>query len=184
MRKISFDKIFLIIDLLNIEELSFVYDSLIDQDWQDDEFSSNKIMDLYRFASLELGNLLSEKMDILRNFIQEDFNFSVGKEEIGTIVNYRKGWNLHLHADQWSNLPTYAGYPTRDISSIIYLTENFHGGNIEFPDKKLTIEPKAGSAIYFPSTEDYMHLVTEVQSGDRWACTSFWCNLNKSLNRE
>lgn len=178
MRKISFDQIFLVLDLFTLDELNFVYNSLIDQDWHDDEYSSNKIMDLCRFAEPELGNLLLGKMSVLKDLIENDFSCKVGKEDIGTIVNYKKGWSLHLHADKWSNLPTYAGYPSRDISSVIYLTDNFDGGNIEFPDKKVSIEPKAGSAIYFPSSEDHMHLVTEVRSGDRWACTSFWCKLD------
>lgn len=176
MRKTRIKDIYILNNLFTDQELqsmSFIMDTC---NWLDDEFSINKYVDV----TSELGcQILQEKNSVIKKSIEEDFLCEVGEEGIGTIVRCVPGWELELHADCWSDLPTYTGYPSRDISSVLYLTDNFEGGNLVFPDLDIEIEPKAGSAIYFPSDEDHMHLVTKVESGNRSTCTGFWHILNK-----
>jgi hypothetical protein len=52
------------------------------------------------------------------------------------------------------------------FSIVIYLNDNYEGGEINFPEKAVTIKPAPGSAVIFPS--NMMHQVLEIKSGDRY----------------
>lgn len=179
VRIINYKKLYIVNNFFNIEELNLLKSSLANVTFiQDEQSTHNRYVDVSKISnseqSTQLSDLLEEKKKVLKNLIESFYQCSIGEEYLGTIIQYGKGWRLPRHADCWSNLPTYSGYPSRDISSIIYLSDNFVGGNLFFSDLELNIEPSEGSAIIFPSSEDYMHEVTEVISGDRLAITSFW----------
>jgi len=176
MRKTKIKDIYILNNLFTYQEIKDVRLALDKSDWSDDELSPNSYTTI---ESASENRILVEKNLILKNNIEQDFLCQVGEEGIGTVVRYEVGWTLEYHADCWSDLPTYTGYPSRDISSIIYLTDDFEGGNLVFPDLDIEIEPAAGSAIYFPSDEKHMHVVTEVKSGNRSTCTGFWHILSK-----
>lgn len=55
-----------------------------------------------------------------------------------------------------------------DYSAYIYLNDDFDGGELFFPDHRITIKPQAGSAVVFPSGNMYMHGVKKVNSGLRY----------------
>lgn len=178
MRKISFGKIFIVFDLFSTQEIKFIQDTLQPEYWQKDDLSDNKVLNLSDLQNInqcrDVAQMLTDKGRLLKGLIEEDFGCEISPEALGTIISFHSGWNLPLHCDSWSNLPTHSGYPSRDISSVVYLTGGFDGGNLVFPNLNIQIEPLAGSVVYFPSGEDYMHTVTELVSGDRWVCTSFW----------
>lgn len=178
MRKISFGKIFIVLDLFSAQEINLIQDALQPEYWRKDEVSDNKVLDLSDLQAIprcrDVAKMLNDKGHLLKGLIEEDFGCEISPEALGTVVSFHLGWTLPLHCDSWSNLPTHSGYPSRDISSVVYLTGDFDGGNLVFPNLNIQIEPIAGSVVYFPSGEDCMHTVTEVVSGDRWACTSFW----------
>jgi len=54
-----------------------------------------------------------------------------------------------------------------DYSGILYLTNNYSGGAIHFPNQNLKMYPKPGTFICFQGTEDVEHEVQEVTDGDR-----------------
>ena len=175
MRKIKFNNLFIIKDLIDSSDLVLVQNYLKSVNWISG--IGNDPNQNCQIDDLNVNAILEKAKDSLMNEIQKDFKVSIGKEEIGTIVKYCKGWKLNPHYDQLDSLPTFAGYPSRDLSSVIYLTDNFNGGNIFFPELKAEIEPIAGSAIYFPGTQDYTHEVKELIHGERIAITNFWCIL-------
>lgn len=54
-------------------------------------------------------------------------------------------------------------------STVIYLNDNFTGGNIYFPNQEFVYSPKKYSAVFFPSAgSEYIHGITEVLSGERY----------------
>jgi len=53
-----------------------------------------------------------------------------------------------------------------DYTALFYLTDNYDGGEIEFPDIDLKIKPSAGSALIFPTTMP--HRALEVLAGDKY----------------
>ena len=58
--------------------------------------------------------------------------------------------------------------PQRDVSAIYYLNEEFDGGEIVFERQQLTVNPRRGLLLAFPSDADHVHEVLPVRSGVRY----------------
>lgn len=57
---------------------------------------------------------------------------------------------------------------------VIYVNDDFIGGELYFPDRNYEIRPLAGSCITFPASSDYVHGVREVGVGpQRYAMAGF-----------
>lgn len=71
----------------------------------------------------------------------------------------RKG-NLHIDAQ--------GPEPFIEFSTIIYLNDEFEGGEIYFPNQNFVYKPKKYSAVFFPSAgTEHIHGITTVTSGQR-----------------
>lgn len=53
-------------------------------------------------------------------------------------------------------------------SLVAYLNDDYEGGEIHFPNQNITVKPKAGSLIMFPSQLPYIHEVKPITSGTRY----------------
>jgi predicted 2-oxoglutarate/Fe(II)-dependent dioxygenase YbiX len=58
--------------------------------------------------------------------------------------------------------------PQRDVSAIYYLNDEFDGGEIFFERGQLTVKPRRGLLLVFPSDADHVHEVLAVRSGVRY----------------
>ena len=62
-----------------------------------------------------------------------------------------------------------------DFSALLYLNEDYDGGEIEFTQYDLKLKPKPGTFIFFKGDMNTRHLVHEVKSGERInLVTFFW----------
>lgn len=110
------------------------------------------------------------------------------------VMKYRPGCEMGAHFD------AQAGDQTLKYSIVVYLNDNYEGGEISFiirkPDLRnpknsdlrpkadladphneglidFTLKPKAGSALIFPSTHPYNHQVHKIYSGDKYIFPGF-----------
>ena len=174
IRKIKFDKVHVINNLFSKEEVDFINKSLTDEHWVED-FDMNRSCYVNNISKNSYASdIYNNGISILKNEIEKDFNCKLSNEDHNTVVQYRIGWSLHQHVDGEDGVKTFSGYPSRDISSLVYLTEDFNGGKLIFSELNLEIEPTAGSAVYFPSSKEFRHEVTELLSGVRLVSTCFW----------
>jgi predicted 2-oxoglutarate/Fe(II)-dependent dioxygenase YbiX len=60
------------------------------------------------------------------------------------------------------------------MSGVIYLNDDVRGGELHFRDQEITIKPKAGSIVIFPSVEPYYHESLPVESGVKYMSPVFW----------
>jgi hypothetical protein len=58
--------------------------------------------------------------------------------------------------------------PHRDVSAIYYLNDEFDGGEIFFERGQLTVKPRPGLLLAFPSDADHVHEIFPVRSGVRY----------------
>lgn len=73
------------------------------------------------------------------------------------------GTHFKIHADHG---PTYV----TTISIVVYLNDDYVGGEIWFPRMdNLSIKPKAGDIVVFPSTYIYEHASQDMISGTKYA---------------
>lgn len=56
---------------------------------------------------------------------------------------------------------------------VIYLTDDFDGGEIEYVNKNITVKPKAGRLVMHPGNEEYSHGVKHFYGGDRIIYSGF-----------
>ncbi len=128
-----------------------------------------------------LSPLMGDLRSNVKEFIEDYYSCVVGHEELASLVSGLPGWELQLHADTLQdtalNLGTYGGYPSRDISTLLYFNDHgtdFTGGDLFMPNQDLFIFPKAGTLVAFPTSEKYLHQVAKIQSGERLNITTFW----------
>jgi len=72
------------------------------------------------------------------------------------------GTHFRVHADHG---PTYVA----TISAVIYLNDNYDGGEITFPRFDLKIKPNPGDIVIFPSTFIYEHSSEPIQGGTKYS---------------
>lgn len=91
-------------------------------------------------------------------------NFAINKYKSGTIMG--------PHHD------TQDGDKTLRFSLVTYLNDDYIGGELEFPEQKIKIKPKAGSLVIFPSTPPYLHVSNMIEDGWKYMSPSFWLHEN------
>jgi Rps23 Pro-64 3,4-dihydroxylase Tpa1-like proline 4-hydroxylase len=79
----------------------------------------------------------------------------------------------------WDN---YVDDGEEDISTLLYLNDDFEGGNLSFPDQNIKIKPEPGMLVFFRGSEDLTHEVETVESGHREALVGFCWPKSKRLS--
>jgi predicted 2-oxoglutarate/Fe(II)-dependent dioxygenase YbiX len=112
-----------------------------------------------------LWNLLLE--------IGQDYTDKLGLELVPpsplSISKYIVGSFMGAHVDDY-NQPGI----TPVMSGVIYLNDDLEGGELNFPEQDITIKPKAGSIVVFPSVEPYFHQSLPVSKGMKYMSPVFW----------
>jgi predicted 2-oxoglutarate/Fe(II)-dependent dioxygenase YbiX len=124
------------------------------------------------------NKLFNIYVNIAKNFIESKFNF-VLNYPIPSIVIWNVGDIQPPHADKENPDGTDNGTPFYDISSLIYLNDDYEGGEIYFPKQGIEIKPKAGDFVCFPGDKEYMHGVKEITYGKRFTIPLFFTAARK-----
>lgn len=89
------------------------------------------------------------------------------KKELYTTEAYLSLWQdgseagLHIDSHQGSEYIMF--------STVVYLNEDYSGGEIYFPNQDVEIKPSAGDMVLFPSGgHEYFHGVKKINSGRRY----------------
>lgn len=103
-----------------------------------------------------------------------DYCLKTGNEfgwvpEYYTINRYNAGSYMGPHVDSTDR--TAIKSPT--ISIVVYLNNDYEGGELSFPKQNITIKPEAASMVIFPSYPPYYHDPKPVTSGDKYMSPVF-----------
>lgn len=82
------------------------------------------------------------------------------------MLRYRGGQEYKAHADGTTNTG-------RSISAIVYLNDEYEGGEIEFVNFGIKIKPEPGMLILFPSNFAYKHIAHPVIQGTKYAIVTW-----------
>ena len=94
-----------------------------------------------------------------RNLDKNRYNLNLDRI---TIKAWNEGQSMGPHFDGQD------GNKDLAFSLVAYVNDDYEGGEISFPNHNITIKPKAGSVIMFPSQEPYIHEVKPITSGTRY----------------
>lgn len=88
-------------------------------------------------------------------------NYNLNLDSV-TIKAWNEGQSMGPHFDGQD------GNKDLAFSLVAYVNDDYEGGEISFPNHNITIKPKAGSLIMFPSQQPYIHEVKPIISGTRY----------------
>lgn len=113
-----------------------------------------------------LQNAFEHYSKILYPFAEKNIK---SREQSIHLLKYGPGGHLPAHQDQ--------GVSSRVLSSVMYLNDNYEGGEIEFVNSGVKLKPEAGSIIFFPSNFLYVHEVYPIKEGFRYSMPHWYHNM-------
>jgi predicted 2-oxoglutarate/Fe(II)-dependent dioxygenase YbiX len=97
---------------------------------------------------------------------------------------YNRGGKYDLHNDSEDYIDNrLQRVCERDVTILLYLNDDYEGGELEFPDWSCKFKPKAGTLIAFPSYIEFSHQVRPVTSGKRYTLVSWICTNDRIYPR-
>jgi Rps23 Pro-64 3,4-dihydroxylase Tpa1-like proline 4-hydroxylase len=125
---------------------------------------------------------LFDSIGIIHNlYLKPIYNTSIKTIEPPQFLRY----DISDHYDKHNDSESYVNNKLkrvmeRDISLLLYLNDDYEGGELEFTKLQLTIKPKKGMLITFPSYDDFEHKVHPVTKGVRYNIVS-WINTENRI---
>lgn len=193
------DKIFIIKNFLSDETADFLVDSFKDKliknprwetgagdygagssddFWKEGVYGGPAFTESYRKAELSVNNkILNESSmanDLLTSIciLQEKAAANIYNKNLYMkhtfYCHMEEGAENALHHDNWLE------DQVDDHSSLLYLSDDYDGGLIEFPNENVSIKPEKGMFISFIGDESLPHRVTRIERGNRINLISFY----------
>lgn len=113
---------------------------------------------------------------IFKNVVSSQLKMDVKHFVYPTLMRYESGGYYHAHTDSeiynWE-LGRWEKRADRDVSLLIYLNNDFEGGDLHFNYFHYSLSPRKGDVVLFPSDHRYMHEAEMVSSGTRYVIVSW-----------
>lgn len=187
------DSIFVVDNFLDDSEIAKLKAQL--DSMSEDEWRVQYVESMYRFIKEEYGldtfeevAALGIRLDIENNWVDKNalikdqsiigslnnklfkiFSTTPDLEfnGVGSIQRQYEGVELNEHVDSESN-------PRVAYACVMYVNDDFTGGELNFPRIGYKYKPRAASLIVFPSSYNYLHGVLPVGPGPtRYALPAF-----------
>ena len=90
------------------------------------------------------------------------------------LVLWSEGLHMPAHADNANPDGSAHGMAWRNFSSIVYLNDDYDGGELYFTALDMQIKPKAGMLVAFTAGFHHEHAVLKVTRGERITMPAFY----------
>lgn len=146
--------------------------------WGDIAFYGSSGMGIHpddpRLAEYDLPPMY---FDSLRKKFQEAIEL-VFERPVKANTSHAQKWDVGGFASPHSDNSDYDGNPNafeiNKYVGILYLNDNYGGGELYFTDHDIEFKPAAYSYICFPGGVENIHGVQEITEGTRYTMVSFW----------
>jgi hypothetical protein len=162
------NEIIVIENFLSVEEADLIMslvNSATEEDWERSKYEDNEFNNTIIHFQHEISDEIGKRMvENIMSILPEDVGLKsfrpncVTKTETGKFMNPHNDW----HDDNGCR-----------YGIVIYINENFDGGEIYYPNKGIYMKPGKGLAVIHPASEEYLHGIKEVTRGTRYAMTAF-----------
>ena len=167
-------------ELMKLTNQETSYATVGSRDDQDVQHTTRKTL-WYPIPYPVLQNLNSAVMSCYEQYMHKKYNAKIKNIEPTQFLGYPVGGHYIEHNDsenfedgRWKRISP------RDISILYYLNDDYTGGELEFTQLGLTIKPKRGMMIAFPSYHEFAHKVHPVKYGFRYTLVS-WLETEQRL---
>ena len=173
-----------------LNQLLNIINSTPEENWSIEYTANLKRFCLEKFGRDDVDNLVKEgKFEITMGW--QDKNLALHNNEVTQTINIRlekilykaypgtelasmktlqrmqSGVELKSHTDQKTD-------PSIRYAQILYLNDDYEGGELYFENKDFKVKPKPRSLLVFPGTEEFEHGVYFVKDGPiRYVMVSF-----------
>ena len=96
------------------------------------------------------------------------------------LVLWNEGHSMPVHVDNAHPDGRQHRTPHRDFAAVLYLNEEFEGGEVFFPLQGVRLKPSTGLLVGFRGTAESPHGVTAVRKGERFTMPC-WYSLDPSV---
>ena len=128
-----------------------------------------------KFKQPELIHCVSQT--IVEYYLEPEFLCNVQGWEYPQLLKYTVGGHYKPHVDgeefkdnEWKRVTN------RHLTALLYLDDDYEGGNLTFPEYNIAMRPSIGQLVAFPSNRYFSHGVEPLISGERHVLV-FWSTL-------
>jgi hypothetical protein len=111
-----------------------------------------------------------EKFKELISRFAESNNILISSDNLDSgpfvIREYQPGSSMAAHQDAYGYIKKDGQFAKPVVTALLYLNDNYIGGEINFPNENIKIKPDTGSMVVFSSNLD--HGVLEIIEGNRY----------------
>jgi len=127
-----------------------------------------------RYLSSVREMALETILKIYQKLREEGHQLEISKnsQPINRFIRYEKDADMKSHFDSLKG--------DRVISSIIYLNNNYEGGEICYPKQDLVLKPLKGSILIHPAIFTHPHKSLKITEGEKFICLSVFGLLEPS----
>lgn len=166
-------------NVLSKEEIDFILNFARNTDrWGSggDDFWESRVV---HFAQdpidMPVKALLSDIRKRIQKIIIDHYQIDKIYSDGIHMVRWFDGMEQPPHCDNMENDEIhFENYKHRLYGSILYLNDDFDGGETYYPKDDFYIKPKAGKVAIHPGDEEHWHGVTKINGGIRYTIASFW----------
>lgn len=121
---------------------------------------------------------LNKKILYLINSIKESLYMCVKSYCLSkNIKNYeiKKDFAInkyYLNKEMGPHTDSYKENFDKSFTILVYINDNYIGGEIEFPEQNIKIKPEAGSVLIFPTYSPFLHQSHKVIEGKKYFAIS------------
>ena len=160
-----------IVNVLNFVKSTNVWE----KSKKDGDFWSMRTIDTHNVPD-EIKTILKDIYIKTEKFILESYNLStpVYMDTIN-LVRWFPGQSQPAHCDDMTdNDAEKIKFSHRAFGSIIYLNDDYSGGETFYPNFEIIVKPKKNTCVVHPGDCDHLHGVTQVENSVRYTIASFW----------
>lgn len=119
-------------------------------------------------AIIEVHDSITKKLyECLEEFTARYHLNKLNYIEAINFVKYGPGQHFKVHPDSG---PTYSC----DVSTVMYLNDDYEGGELWFPHFDYTYVPSYGDIVLFPSSWLFSHAALPVKSGTKYSAVTMF----------
>jgi predicted 2-oxoglutarate/Fe(II)-dependent dioxygenase YbiX len=153
-------------------------DRLHDQHKSDIEYWAGKCIYFNEIENIDVKNIIYEISQGMLNIITASVPDEKNYIEPPQFVRWREGDLLTPHADnieQDGITPNKS--PHRTYGGVVYLNDDFEGGEIYYPNLNIQVKPEPGMLVIHPADLKFTHGVKKVESGIRYTISAFFTHV-------
>ena len=165
------DNIFCVSNFLSKEELN-TFDKIIDSLSEDDWNKLNYLQDpdwedkFYEYKDELISSIVRNKLDKLMFGLSGSVVYGFNR-----ILRQRPKDHMIPHVDAIFDTVSKLN---RDYASIVYLNDDYVGGELSYINLNIEIKPPAGSLMIFKTGSKYLHEVKPVSGNKTRYCLPAW----------